>query len=83
VGLRSSDALRNALTKLGLPEPQNATERVVGDVASGMSGAGGMVKGGEVMAKAANPIVQRIGEVLSAGPANQVAAGAAGAARPA
>jgi hypothetical protein len=79
VGLRSSDALRNALTKLGLPEPQNATERVVGDVASGMSGAGGMVKGGEVMAKAANPIVQRIGQVLSSGPASQVAAGATGA----
>jgi hypothetical protein len=79
LGLRSSDALRSALTKMGLPEPANATERVAGDVASGMSGAAGVVKGGVEIAKTAvNPIVQRIGEVLAANPTSQIIAGATG-----
>jgi hypothetical protein len=78
LGLRSSDALRGALTKMGLPEPANATERVVGDVASGMSGAGGAIKTGELMTKAASPVVQRIGEILASQPGAQITAGATG-----
>jgi len=33
------------MTGAGLPEPQNATERVVGDVAAAMAGAGGLDSG--------------------------------------
>jgi hypothetical protein len=48
-GLRSSQTISDALTKLGLPEPQNATERVVQDVAGGMAGAGSVAKGSELV----------------------------------
>lgn len=78
LGLQSSQAVRNALSKLGLPEAENPTERIAEDVASGMAGAGGMVGLGRGMAKAATPLVQRIGQLLSTAPGLQVTAGATG-----
>lgn len=66
VGLRSSEALRNALTKVGLPQAENPTERVSEDVAGGMAGAGGLVKLGTTMAtKGGSRIIQKIGEMLA------------------
>lgn len=78
VGLRSSESVRNALTKLGLPVAETTEERVAEDVAGGMAGAGGMVKLGEKLTKAATPLVQRIGEILSVGRGTQVVAGGTG-----
>ena len=78
LGLRSSEAVRNALSKLGLPEAENQTERFAEDVAGGMAGAGGMVGLGKVMTGAATPLVQRIGEILATGPGAQVVSGGTG-----
>jgi hypothetical protein len=63
---------------LGLPKPENATERVAEDVAGGMAGAGGMVKGAQAVSKAASPIVARIGELLKTAPGTQIVAGGTG-----
>jgi hypothetical protein len=75
LGLRSSQAVRSALTKMGLPGPENATERVAEDVAGGMAGAGGMVGLGRGMTAAVSPVARRIGEILATRPGVQVASG--------
>jgi len=49
--LDPSGAFNRYLTKFGLPEPENATERVVQDVAGAMAGTGGIW----LAAKAAKP----------------------------
>jgi hypothetical protein len=63
---------------LGLPQPQGANERVIGDASRLLIGAGGMAKGAQVLSKAASPIVSGIGSMLEANTAGQ-AAGAVGA----
>jgi hypothetical protein len=63
---------------LGLPSPQTADERVIGDASRLLVGAGGMAKGAQVVAKAASPVVAGIGEAMQANTAGQ-AAGAVGA----
>lgn len=73
-----SEALQRNLTRLGVPEPQNAGERVAQDVAGGMAGAGGMVRLGQTMANAAAPAVANLGSSLAAGPGMQVVSGATG-----
>jgi hypothetical protein len=78
LGLRSSEAVRKALTKIGLPEAENADERIAEDVASGMAGAGGMVGLGKGLAGGGNALVKRMGEVLSSAPGQQVIAGGTG-----
>jgi len=76
----SAEAVRSALTKAGLPEAQNSTERVAEDIAGGMAGAGGMAKLGTTMANAASPIVRKIGEVLGTNVGGQVISSGTGAA---
>ena len=75
---RAGQALGNVLTAAGLPEPANATERVIGDVAQGMAGAGAMVGAGKVLATAAEPVARGVGNVLAQGPGLQVASAATG-----
>lgn len=75
---RAGDALDKVLTAAGLPEPANATERVVGDMAQGMAGAGGMVGAGRALSGAAGPVARGVGQVLSQGPGLQVASAATG-----
>lgn len=90
----SSQALEKTLTKLGLPEPENAQERVVGDVASAMAGAGGVVGVGSKLAQgvtggaarlmggevAANTgVAAGVGETMAANAGMQVASAATGA----
>jgi hypothetical protein len=77
-GLRSSETVRNALTTLGLPEPEGRTERIVQDVAGGMGGAAGVAKVGAGVANAASPLARKIGEVLATRAGTQVASGASG-----
>ncbi|ALN79511.1 hypothetical protein [Lysobacter antibioticus] len=81
----------NALTSLGVPQPETSGERVAGDIGRALTGtaltmgAGTLLQGGR--AAAANPTaVNRLGDLLTAQPNWQVAstitgAGAAGATR--
>ena len=62
-------ALDNALTSAGLPQPENAVERVVGDATSALAGTGGVVKAGQALAqRAASPVAQGVGKALAADP---------------
>lgn len=67
------------LSAIGLPEPENATERVAQDAAGAMAGAGGVAKAAQALV---NPMVnslgQRIAGVLASSPGVQVASGATG-----
>ena len=62
---------------IGLPEPQNANERVVGDASRMLVGAGGIAKGAQFLAGASRPVIAGIGKALQANTAGQ-AAGAIG-----
>ena len=64
---------------VGLPSPQGANERVIGDAARLVAGAGGMAAGmGRAAAQAAPGVTQNVMKLLAANPGAQTA-GAAGA----
>lgn len=71
-GQKASEVLHEGLTKLGLPEAETGTERVVQDITSGMSGTGGVVKLSNLAGKA----VPAMSNILSGGTASGVSAGA-------
>jgi hypothetical protein len=73
----SASALDSALTRLGLPEPANASERVVQDAASLMAGAGSLAKGAEVFGRGATGAAKNALQQMAARPGVQIA-GAAG-----
>lgn len=73
----SASALDNALTRLGLPEPANSTERVVQDGASLMAGAGSLAKGADMLGRGATGITKNALQQMAARPGLQIA-GAAG-----
>lgn len=64
---------------LGLPNPENAAERVVGAIAEGAASGGGTVAASRGVASATSGGVQRAAQAMAAGPAQQIA-GAGGAA---
>lgn len=77
------DRLSNAL---GLPQPENATERVVQDVAGAMTGAGATAKGAQVLTQGGSEIARQVGQQMGRNVGTQLAAagasgGAAGAVR--
>ena len=77
---RPAKALDDALTMVGLPQPENAVERVVGDATSAMAGAGGMVKAGQALASgAAGKVAGVVGEKLAEGAGMQIGSAASGA----
>lgn len=78
----TGDMARALADKIGLPSPQNATERVAGDVSRMMAGAGGLVGAARgVSSFATNPLVTKTAEALAASPGVQMGAAAgAGAA---
>lgn len=78
LGLRSTRAVSQGLTNFGLPSPEGAKERVVGDVTRAMAGQGGTMALGKGLTNAAAPAAQNIGAVLSGNRGSQVlsAAGA-------
>jgi hypothetical protein len=67
------------MTRAGLPQPENRTERIAGAVTEGMAGAGTMVGSGKALSQVASPAAKVVGDALSAGPGMQVLAGAGGA----
>lgn len=67
------------LSAIGLPQPENAVERVAQDVAGGMAGAGSMAQIGQSLAQnAVAPVTRAIGNQLGAGVGTQVASAATG-----
>lgn len=77
LNLGSSAALDRFLTRIGLPEPENDTERFSQNVAGGMASAATGVGMGKLMAGSTGPVVRGVGEMMSAGPGMQVVSGAA------
>ena len=66
-------ALDNFLTKTGLPQPENAVERVVGDAASALAGTAGAVKAGQILARGAGSAAQAAqtsGRIMPPSPSN-------------
>lgn len=74
---QAADAL---VDTLGLPSPQNAQERISGDVASAMAGQGVLAKLGGWMTNAAGQVVRRVGDVLKTDPGIQITAAGTGTA---
>lgn len=70
-----------AADTVGLPQPENPNERVVGDVTRLMAGAGGIAGGSRALAQGATGLTQAALNAMGANPAQQVisAAGAGGA----
>ena len=78
---KQAQALDNALTKAGLPQPETAQERVVGDATSALASGAGVVGLGNALAKgAATPVARAVGETLAKGPGVQLTSGATSAA---
>lgn len=73
-----SDAVQAALNGAGLPQPANATERGVQAIASSMAGVSPSVGAGKLLARAASPVAQAVGNTLQSLPGMQIL-GAAGA----
>ncbi|MBT8449293.1 MAG: hypothetical protein KJO69_06365 [Gammaproteobacteria bacterium] len=64
----TSQLVTEALTDIGLPEPENATERVVGTASEFVAGGGGMIKSGQLAGNAgkviaSNPLLQGVSNV--------------------
>lgn len=77
---KQAQALDNALTKAGLPQAENAVERVVGDATSALASGAGVVGLGKSLAKnAISPVAQGVGEALAKGPGVQLVSGATSA----
>ncbi len=76
----AGQALQDTLSAAGLPAPETKGERVVGDVTSAITGVGTTAKAGELLARAANPLIAAVGLGLGSGLAAQTVGGAAGAA---
>lgn len=72
-----SQVTQQGMNALGIPQPQNATERVVQDVASSMAGVSPSVALGNTLAKTASPVAAAVGRNLAALPGMQIT-GAAG-----
>lgn len=89
VGLPTAPSTRGmvsgALDALGVPSPQGANERVVGDVTRLMAGGGGLAKGAQMASKAvtgpvAKAVTTALGENVGSQTAAAAGSGAAGGA---
>jgi hypothetical protein len=72
-------ALSNALTRLGLPQPETKTERVVGDVSRAVAAAGTSMGAGRALQQAQNPVTAGVGRTLQVNPDSQLQAAVGGA----
>lgn len=76
---KQTAALQRGLSAIGLPEPENATERVVGDVTSAMAGAGSMIKGAEKISNAASSqVTKAVANAMAKGKGTQIVSAATG-----
>ena len=72
-----SQAANQLMDKAGIPQPQNADERIVQDIGGAMVGAGGFIKAGKALANLASPLARGIGSTMQQLPGMQLI-GAAG-----
>lgn len=72
------NAVSDLLTRAGVPTPETSTERVVNAGASSVAGVLPNVGVANVLAKAANPLAQTVGQKLGADIAGQVGGAGAG-----
>ena len=72
------EQVKRALTDLGVPEPETATERVIGAISEGAVGAGGQVALARGAERALTAGAQRVAGQLAAQPGAQAAAGGGG-----
>jgi hypothetical protein len=70
------EQVKRVLTELGVPEPQNAMERVIGAIGEGMVGAGAQAKVAQAGAKLLQGGAKMVATSMAAQPAAQVAGGA-------
>ena len=79
--MSTADLASTAANSVGLPEPRNANERVVGDIARTMAGAGGLAGASRAAANATTGLVSNVAGMMGANPTQQIlGAGGAGAA---
>lgn len=80
---RVGAAADNLMTKAGLPQPENATERVVQDATAGMAGGATsalLARGGAALARTAgNKVAEGVADGLAAAPGMQAVSGATSA----
>lgn len=60
-----SQALQSGMNAVGIPQPQNATERVVQDVASSMAGVSPSVGLGNLLSRATVPVASGVGSAAA------------------
>jgi hypothetical protein len=72
------EQVKRALTDLGVPEPETATERVIGAISEGAVGAGGQAALARGAERALTAGAQRVAGQLAAQPGAQAAAGGTG-----
>lgn len=73
-----SQYVSKKLTEIGVPEPRNKAEEIVGDITKLMAGAGTMAGGAGALAKGATGLTKQVAGALASQPGQQIA-GAAGA----
>src|SRR5205807_8108352 len=71
LGLRSSEAVDALLGKV-LPHPQNAVERISGDVAAAMGGQGAIAKGDGLVTRVGGPVISRLMVLIRTDPGLKV-----------
>ena len=64
-----------ALDDLGVPEPENATERVVDMISQGMVAGGGTVSVAKKLANFLSGVSKKVSTIMASGPGSQVVAG--------
>jgi hypothetical protein len=69
---------QNVANRLGLPQPQNPTERIVGEASKMLAGGGGMVGAARGLAKGATGAGKAVMEALAARPDLQAASAVGG-----
>lgn len=79
-GLDSTRATDALLDKVGLPRPENATERVAEDVASSMAGQGAIARGAGYLLNKGGATMRSIADLLRTAPTTQVVSAGGGAA---
>lgn len=73
---RVGAAADQLMSGAGLPEPKNATERVVQDAASGIAAGGAAAGAGQLLTKlGTGPLSRAVGKMLEAGAGTQVVSG--------
>lgn len=72
------EAATAAADAIGLPSPQSANERVIGDAARLVAGAGGFAGGAGALSRGLSGVAQTTAQALAANPVQQLSAAAGG-----